>query len=404
MKRILSLLTIVLLLPTLVGACARQDVDTSGQPKEGAPTEAGAAPAAGGQVTTAQSAEEIAAARGLSPADVTAALKTYLPSGQHDEYVHVRLGRSRRPGPGHRRAVDAPAQDHRRVHARAVAGLGLRREATDGHPRRRRLRPTRSCAGATPTTRPCPRPTATTTASSLFINDKANARVAVIDLRDFETKQIVKNPIANIDHGGTFVTPNTEWVIEGGQYATPLGGEYAPIDEYKEKYRGHVTFWKFDREAGRIDPAQSFAMELPPYWQDLCDAGKLVSDGWVFCNCFNTEMATGKTESDRKASTSSPAPRRTTWTTCTSSTSRRPSRWSSGGQADRGQRLHGPPAGPAIAEGLLYFVPEPKSPHGVDVTPKGDYIVVGRQARPARHDLQLPEDRGRHRRRADGDR
>ena len=28
----------------------------------------------------------------------------------------------------------------------------------------------------------------------LFINDKANARVAVIDLRDFETKQIVKNP------------------------------------------------------------------------------------------------------------------------------------------------------------------------------------------------------------------
>ncbi len=31
----------------------------------------------------------------------------------------------------------------------------------------------------------------------------------------------------------------------------------------------------------------------PPYWQDLCDAGKLVSDGWAFCNSFNTEMATG---------------------------------------------------------------------------------------------------------------
>ena len=36
----------------------------------------------------------------------------------------------------------------------------------------------------------------------LFINDKANARVAVIDLRDFETKQIVKNPTAINDHGG----------------------------------------------------------------------------------------------------------------------------------------------------------------------------------------------------------
>ncbi|MCA9289565.1 MAG: cupredoxin domain-containing protein, partial [Phycisphaerales bacterium] len=30
----------------------------------------------------------------------------------------------------------------------------------------------------------------------------------------------------------------------------------------------------------------------------------------------------------------------------------------------------------AIAEGLLYFVPEPKSPHGVDVSPDGEFIVV----------------------------
>ena len=30
----------------------------------------------------------------------------------------------------------------------------------------------------------------------------------------------------------------------------------------------------------------------------------------------------------------------------------------------------------AIDEKLLYFVPEPKSPHGSDVTPNGKYIVV----------------------------
>jgi nitrous-oxide reductase len=41
----------------------------------------------------------------------------------------------------------------------------------------------------------------------VFINDKANARVAVIDLRDFETKQIVKNPNLISNHGSTFVTP-----------------------------------------------------------------------------------------------------------------------------------------------------------------------------------------------------
>ena len=130
----------------------------------------------------------------------------------------------------------------------------------------------------------------------LFINDKANARVALIDLRDFETKQIIKNPIALSDHGGTMVTPDSEWVIEGGQYAAPLGWEYSSLDNYAEDYRGMVTLWKFDRDAGRLDPEQSFAIELPPYWQDLCDAGKLVSEGWIFCNSFNTEMATGGVE------------------------------------------------------------------------------------------------------------
>ncbi len=130
----------------------------------------------------------------------------------------------------------------------------------------------------------------------VFINDKSNARLAVIDLRDFETKQIVKNPIALSDHGGSFVIPSTEWIIEGGQYAQPLGWEYSSIDNYADDYRGMVTFWKFDREAGRIDPSVSFAMELPPYWQDLCDAGKLVSEGWIFCNSINTEMATGGVE------------------------------------------------------------------------------------------------------------
>jgi nitrous-oxide reductase len=124
----------------------------------------------------------------------------------------------------------------------------------------------------------------------VFINDKANARVAVIDLRDFETKQIIKNPIAINDHGGTMVTPDTEWVIEGGQYAAPLGWEYAPISEYETEYKGMVTLWKFDRAAGRIDESRSFALELPPYWQDLCDAGKLVSTspGPSLLNCLRT--------------------------------------------------------------------------------------------------------------------
>ena len=91
----------------------------------------------------------------------------------------------------------------------------------------------------------------------LFINDKANPRLAVIDLRDFETKQIVVNPIFKSEHGGAFVTPNTDYVIEAAQYAAPLENKkFFPLEEFNEKYRGGVTYWKFDRKEGRIDPKE----------------------------------------------------------------------------------------------------------------------------------------------------
>ena len=42
----------------------------------------------------------------------------------------------------------------------------------------------------------------------LFINDKANPRVAVIDLR-LRDRQIAVNPVFKSQHGGAFVTPGT---------------------------------------------------------------------------------------------------------------------------------------------------------------------------------------------------
>ena len=57
-----------------------------------------------------------------------------------------------------------------------------------------------------------------------------------------------------------------------------------------------MALHKFDREKGRIVEEGSFQIELPPYWQDLCDAGKKASEGWIFCNSINTELATGGIE------------------------------------------------------------------------------------------------------------
>jgi nitrous-oxide reductase len=208
----------------------------------------------------------------------------------------------------------------------------------------------------------------------VFVNDKANARLAVIDLEDFVTKQIVSSEIIRSDHGSAFVTPNTEYVIEGSQYPVPLDKSYAPIEKYAEEYRGAVIFWKFDRKAKRIVKEQSFAMELPPYMQDLADAGKLASDGWIFMNSFNTELAYGGIAEGRPSLESGASQNDMDYLHVIN--------WKKAEQvakAGKTKLISGMPVimiPTSIAEGLLHFIGEPKSPHGVDVTPDGKEIVI----------------------------
>ncbi len=209
----------------------------------------------------------------------------------------------------------------------------------------------------------------------LFIGDKANPRVAVIDLRDFATKQIVANPLFESSHGASFVTPNTEYIIEASQYPAPYGGTYADVSEFNDKYRGGATFWKFDRQKGRIDKDASFSIELPPYMQDLSDAGKLDSDGWAFFNSFDTERAYGGTALGNPPLESGASKNDMDYLHVVN--------WRKAeevAKAGKVKVVNGMPVitlETAIAEGILFFIPEPKSPHGVDVTPDGKDIVVG---------------------------
>ena len=209
-----------------------------------------------------------------------------------------------------------------------------------------------------------------------FINDKANPRIFVMDLRDFETKQIVTNPIYRSNHGGAFVTPNTEYIIESAQYASPLDRDYRPMTQknFNDIWRGGVTYHKFDREAGRIDSERSFTIELPPYVQDLSDAGKGESAGWSFTNSLCSERYIGGIGSGRPP-----------WEAGCSSADTdfmHVINWVKAAQVaagDRAIKVNGHTVIPlevAIDEGLLYLVPEAKSPHGVDVSPDGRFIIV----------------------------
>ncbi|MDR2174265.1 MAG: Sec-dependent nitrous-oxide reductase [Burkholderiales bacterium] len=214
------------------------------------------------------------------------------------------------------------------------------------------------------------------TGDYLFISDKANPRVAVIDLKDFETVQIVTNPVIKSAHGGAFVTPNSEYIIEASQYAAPLDNNYHPIESYQEMFRGAVTMWKFDLKAGRIDEKNSWTLELPPYMQDLADAGKGISDGWVFINSFNSEMYSGGIHLGLPPFEAGMSRNDNDFLHVYNWKMLEPLlKDPKNFKVINGHRVITMDA--AVKAGALFLIPEPKSPHGVDVSPDGRYIIVG---------------------------
>lgn len=209
----------------------------------------------------------------------------------------------------------------------------------------------------------------------LAINDKANPRIAIIDLADFETKQIVANPVFKSAHGGAFFTQNSDFIIEACQYAAPFDNNYHPIEDYKEAYRGGVTMWKFDHSKGRIQEKDSFTIEMPPYMQDLSDSGKGVSDGWGFTNSVNTEMYTGGIEVGMPPNEAGMSRNDTDFLHVYN--------WKKLAELAKDKNNvkiindHKViPMDIAVKNNALFLIPEPKSPHGVDVSPDGEYITV----------------------------
>ena len=322
----------------------------------------------------AQGVKQIMTTRGLSEADVEAALLTYRPSGKKDDYVIFASGGQS----GQVLVIGVPSMRLLKVIAvftpEPWQGYGYGGESD------KVLAGGNQHEGTNLTWADVHHPNLSETGGEydgrfLFVNDKANARVAVVDLHDFTTKQIVPNPLVASDHGGAFVTPNTEYVVETSQYPSPLGREYVPIDQYKEKYRGLAMFWKFDKEKGKIIPEESFGVELPPYTQDLADAGKLASDGYVFINSFNTEMATGGILEGNPPIESGASQNDMDFLHIINW--KKAEELVKAGKAKTIKGVKVLPIDVTASERVLTLVPEPKSPHGVDITPDGKEIVVG---------------------------
>ena len=197
----------------------------------------------------------------------------------------------------------------------------------------------------------------------LFVNDM-NGRIARIDLRDFKTKQIF-GPVANIsgNHSGAFVTPNTEYAMMGTRFSIPIPkGTAVPIEKYATEYKGVVAGIKIDKTTGEM--SLGWQIMLPPFDFDLGDAGKKVSDGWMFWSSYNAERATGKLEvtaSQRDRDYIAAVD------------------WRAAEKAineGKGDLIGGVKVlDPKKVPGIVYLLPCGKSPHGVDVAPNGKWIV-----------------------------
>ncbi|MBI5838167.1 MAG: Sec-dependent nitrous-oxide reductase [Candidatus Eisenbacteria bacterium] len=197
----------------------------------------------------------------------------------------------------------------------------------------------------------------------LFINDMPNARIARIDLRDFVTHEIF-GPIPNVSaaHACPFPTPNTEYVFAASRFSAPVPvGSYSRVEDYGKNFKGIIAGVKVDPKSGHM--SLGFEILMPPFDWDLADAGKGPSHGWEFFTCYNSEGAfdsletkASQNEMDYVAAVD----------------------WRAAQKAvDEGKarQIGGAPVlDPATVKGIVYLVPVPKSPHGVDVDPSGEYI------------------------------
>jgi len=199
----------------------------------------------------------------------------------------------------------------------------------------------------------------------LFISDNANNRMARIDLRDFKTKQIF-GPIPNVsgNHCSSFVTPNTEYVLAGSRFSIPLPrGTYAPIEQYATTYKGVVAGIAIDPKTGQMN--LGWEVLMPPFNYDLGDAGKGASNGWGFWTCYNSERATGKlevtsTQKDRDYVVA------VNWHEAEKAIKENKFKMIGGVKV----------IDPKDVPGVVYLFPCAKSPHGVDVSPDGKYIIA----------------------------
>jgi nitrous-oxide reductase len=218
----------------------------------------------------------------------------------------------------------------------------------------------------------------------LFINGNNTPRIARLDLSRFETEEILEIPNSAGNHSSPFVTENNEYVVAGTRFSVPAPQRDVSIDDYKEAFSGVLTFARVDSATGHM--AIAFQIRLPAFDYDLSHAGKGPSHGWSFFTSYNSEEGNTKLEvnASQKDKDYIAAINWKQAEQCVAQgkAATEPARYAhnlmgADGIARTEWGTSTRMLTPAACPGLAYYLPTPKSPHGVDVDPTGEYIVAG---------------------------
>ena len=217
----------------------------------------------------------------------------------------------------------------------------------------------------------------------VFINGNNTPRIAKIDLTTFETTEIIEVPNSAGNHSSSFVTENTEYVVAGTRFSVPFPQRDMPIDEYKGNFKGALTFISVDPEDGGMDI--KFQIMMPGFDYDLSHPGRGDSHGWFFFSTYNTEEANSLLEvnasQNDKDFIAAINWKKIEEYVNNGGGTKVPANYAHNvydehtHSATSTMKKEVLVVNPSDVPGAIYFMPTPKSPHGCDVDPSGEYIV-----------------------------
>lgn len=217
----------------------------------------------------------------------------------------------------------------------------------------------------------------------IFINGNNTPRIARISLETFETEEIIELPNSAGNHSSSFITENSEYVVAGTRFSVPIPQKDMPINEYKGNFKGSLSFISVAPDNGRLN--LEFQLIMPGFNYDLSHPGRGKSHGWFFFTTYNTEeanslMEVNSSQNDKDFIAA------INWKKVEEYVK------NGGGTIMPAEYAHNVydehthsatstikkevlTVNPLDVPGAVFFLPTPKSPHGCDVDPSGQYII-----------------------------